>query len=141
MGKILCATRGGEASYHTQDAAITLARERGGELLFLFVVDTRFLDRTERAVRPDVVAEEMRRMGEFLLVMAQERAQKQGVSAEYLLHEGELRGELKAVALEEGVGLVILGWPVGEESVFQMTALERLAEEIEQETGIETRVL
>ncbi|HIQ01546.1 MAG TPA: hypothetical protein EYH30_05385, partial [Anaerolineales bacterium] len=47
MGKILCATRGGEASYRTQDAAIALARERGDSLIFLYVVDTHFLDRTE----------------------------------------------------------------------------------------------
>jgi hypothetical protein len=36
MGKILCATRGGEASYRIQDAAIALAKERGDTLLFLY---------------------------------------------------------------------------------------------------------
>jgi len=118
MGKILCATRGGEASYRTQDAAIVLAKERGDELLFLFVVDTHFLDKAGRAVRPDVVAEEMGHMGEFLLAMAQERAQKQGVAADYLLRRGEFRDELKAAAREEGVGLVVLGRPSGAESAF-----------------------
>ena len=82
MGKILCPTRGGEASYRTQDAAIVLAKEQGKQLVFLYVVDTHFLDRTERAVRPDVVMEEMTRMGEFLLIMAQERAQAHGIQAE-----------------------------------------------------------
>ncbi|MEA3339900.1 MAG: universal stress protein [Chloroflexota bacterium] len=50
MGKILCATRGGEASYRTQDAAIELAKERGDTLLFLYVVDLHFLDTVTRII-------------------------------------------------------------------------------------------
>ncbi len=141
MGKILCATRGGEASYRAQDAAITLARERGDSLIFLYVVDTHFLDRTERAVRPDVVAEEMARMGQFLLTMAQERAQAQGVEAETRIRRGEVLEELKAAAREEGVDLVILGRPGQEGSTFRQVDLEAVAREIEEETGVETRIV
>ncbi len=141
MGKILCATRGGEASYRTQDAAIALAKERGDELLFIFVVDTHFLDKARRAVRPDVVAEEMGRMGEFLLAMAQERAQKQGVAADYLLRRGEFRDELKAAAREEGVDLVVLGQPERTGAAFVPAALEAFAAEIEAETGVETVIV
>jgi len=141
MGKILCATRGGEASYRTQDAAIALARERGDSLIFLYVVDTHFLDRTERAVRPDVVAEEMARMGQFLLTMAQERAQAQGVQAEVRIRRGEVLEELKAAAREEGADLVILGRPGEEESTFRQVDLESIAREIEEETGVETRIV
>ncbi|HEY77002.1 MAG TPA: universal stress protein [Thermoflexia bacterium] len=141
MGKILCATRGGEASYRTQDAAIALARERGDSLIFLYVVDTHFLDRTERAVRPDVVAEEMARMGQFLLTMAQERAQAQGVQAEVRIRRGEVLEELKAAAREEGADLVILGRPGEEESAFRQVDLEAVAREIEEETGVETRIV
>ncbi len=141
MGKILCATRGGEASYQTQDAAIALAKERGDELLFLFVADTHFLDKTEHAVRPDVVAEEMEHMGEFLLTMAQERAQKQGVNADYILRRGVLREELKAAAREEAVDLVVLGQPANAGSTFGLTDLEAFAAEIEAETGVETVIV
>jgi nucleotide-binding universal stress UspA family protein len=141
MGTILCATRGGEASYRTQDAAIALARERGDELLFLYVVDIGFLNKTARAVRPDMVTVEMEKMGEFLLAMAQERAQKQGVAADYLLRRGRLRDELKAVAREEGVGLVVLGQPGGKGSAFVPADLEAFAAEIEAETGVETVIV
>ena len=41
---ILCATRGGEASHHTQERAIELAKERTAKLVFIFVYDTRFLE-------------------------------------------------------------------------------------------------
>ena len=141
MGTILCATRGGEASYRTQDAAIALAQERGDELLFLYVVDTHFLDKTERAVRPDVVAEEMSHMGEFLLAMAQERAQKQGVEARYVLRHGDLRHELKAAAREEAVDLVVLGQPAGTGSAFVPADLETFVAEIEAETGVKACII
>lgn len=141
MGKLLCATRGGEASYRNQDAAAALAKQRGDELLFLFVVDVKFLNKTARAVRPDVMLAEMEKMGEFLLVMAQERAQKQGVAADYCLRQGNFRQELKKAAVELEVALVLLGRPVGKESAFAMEELESFAAEIERETGVETRVI
>lgn len=141
VGKILCATRGGEASYRTQDAAIALAKQRGEELLFLYVVDIEFLQRTARAVRPDVVTAEMDKMGEFLLAMAQERAQNQGVGAAYVLRHGDLRPELKAAARELDVALVVLGKPAGKESAFALESLEAFAAEIEAETGVEARII
>jgi len=141
MGKILCATRGGEESYRTQDAAIALAQERGDELLFLYVVDIRFLDKTARAVRPDVVTAEMEKMGEFLLAMAQERAQKQGVAASYVLRHGDLRGELKAAVLDQNATAVVLGRPAGVESVFALESLQTFADEIEAETGVQAYIL
>ena len=143
MTKILCATRGGEASYRTQDAAIALAKERGDELLFLYVVDIEFLKKTARGVRPDVVTSEMEKMGEFLLAMAQERAEKQDVTANYVLRYGHLRQELVAAAGDEelNVDLVVLGKPAGEESAFALASLEKLATQIETETGVKARII
>jgi nucleotide-binding universal stress UspA family protein len=141
MGKILCATRGGEASYHTQDAAIALAQERNDELLFLFVVDIGFLDKLASGVRPDVATSEMEKMGEFLLAMAEERAESQGVKADYVLRHGHLRDELKAAARELDVDLVVLGKPSGEESAFALEGLRAFAAEIEAETGVEARII
>ena len=143
MGKILCPTRGGGSSYRTQDAAIAMARERGDELMFLYVVDLDFLKRTESAVRPDVVAQEMRHLGEFLLIMAQERAHKQGVEAGYVLREGDVRAEIKGAAVDEGATMVVLGLAAEEdaERAFAADNLLKFAEEIQAETGIETRVV
>jgi nucleotide-binding universal stress UspA family protein len=143
MGKILCPTRGGEGSHRTQEAAIAMARERGDELVFLYVVDLDFLDKTERAVRPDVVAEEMRHLGEFLLGIAQERAQNEGVEAGAVLREGHVRTEIMAAAVEEGATLVVLGQAQehDETSHFEPERLFKLAEQIEADTGIEVRVV
>jgi nucleotide-binding universal stress UspA family protein len=140
MGKILCATRGGEASYRAQDAAIALAKERGDTLLFLYVVDLHFLDKTSGAVVVDV-GQEMNKMGEFLLLMAKERAAEQNVTAETTCRKGEFRPELKSVAREVEASLVVLGRPADPESVFQLTSLQDFAAEVERETGVETRIV
>ena len=140
MGRILCATRGGEESYRTQDAAIQLAKERGDTLLFLYIVDLHFLDTTARSVVVDV-EQELISMGEFLLLMAKERASSQGVEAETIHREGTFREQLKNAAREEDVALVVLGQPTGPESVFKLASLEEFAAEIEAETGVETRIV
>jgi len=140
MGKILCATRGGEASSRTQDAAIALAKERGDALLFLYVVDLHFLDKTAAPIVVDV-GNEVTKMGEFLLLMAQERAREAGVEASLITHEGDVREEIKAAAVEEGVDLVVLGRPVDETSRFKLEALRTFAAEIEEETGIPAVIL
>lgn len=141
MGRILCATRGGEASYRAQDAAIALALERGDDLIFVYVVNTHFLDRTERAVRPDVVAEEMAHMGGFLLAMAQERALAQGVTAETRVRYGELGTELLEATTEEEIDTIVLGRPAGGEGAFLPPELEALATEIREKTGVEVCVI
>ncbi|NIV33380.1 MAG: universal stress protein [Anaerolineae bacterium] len=141
MGRVLCATRGGKASYRTQDAAIALAKERGDELAFLFVVDVGFLKRSRRAVRPEVVTAEMTRMGEFLLQMARERAESQGMDTGVLLRCGHLQEALKAAALEHRADLLVLGRPAGDESAYAFKELENLAADIGSETGIEVLIL
>ena len=51
------------------------------------MVDLRFLDKTAAPIVVDV-ENEMTKMGEFLLLMAQERAAKQAVEADTICHSG-----------------------------------------------------
>lgn len=141
MKKILCATRGGEASQRTQDAVIAMAKEEGATILFLYVVDVEFLKLTARGVRPDVVTTEMEHMGEFLLALACERASAQGVKAETCVRHGPLLEALESAAREESADAIAFGKPAGPESSFSLVDLERLAARIEQDTGIETYIL
>jgi nucleotide-binding universal stress UspA family protein len=140
MAKILCATRGGAASHRAQDAASRLAGDRGEELLFVYVVNIAFLDRTARAVRPDIVEAEMEKLGEFLLEMARERAAEQGVSADVILRHGVLPEELAAVAGEHQVDTIVLGKPA-EGGVYSLEELESFAAEIEAKTGSQVLIL
>lgn len=141
MKKILCATRGGEASQKTQDAVIEMAKKEGATVLFLYVVDVEFLRLTARGVRPDVVAAEMAHMGEFLLAMACERAAAQGVVAEACLRHGSLVEALESAAREEGADAIAFGRPAGPGSSFSLADLEALTAQLEKDTGIKTYIL
>jgi nucleotide-binding universal stress UspA family protein len=141
MEKILCATRGGEASRRTQDAVIAMAKRTGATVIFLYVVDIEFLKLTAQGVRPDVVATEMKHMGEFLLAMACERAAREGVQAEMCLHHGPLPEALYSTALEEGVDAIAFGRPAGSGSAFSLAELEELTAQIEVDMGIKTYIL
>jgi nucleotide-binding universal stress UspA family protein len=141
MNKILCATRGGEASQKTQDKVIDMAKEAGASILFLYVVDVEFLKLTARGVRPDVVSMELERMGEFLLALACERAAAQGVPAESVLRHGPLVEALESAARDEGADAIAFGRPAGEDSSFTLADLEALTAKIETESGIQTHIL
>ena len=83
MTKILCAIRGGEASQRIQDIAINLAKERNEDIVFLYVVNIEFLDTASQALR-ESVTREMEKLGDFLLLMAQERAKKSDIICEHI---------------------------------------------------------
>ena len=70
MAKILVAIRGGNESQRIQDIGIDLAKERGEGIVFLYVVNTEFLATASSALR-ESVTNEMEKLGDFLLLMAQ----------------------------------------------------------------------
>ncbi len=140
MGMILCATRGGEASYPTQDAVISLAKERGDELVFLYVADISFLNQTAAPLVVDVESR-LEKLGQFQLVMAQERAAAQGLVAQAIVRRGQLRAELVAMAQEIGATLIVLGHSLGPAAAFEDAALQVFAADLQTETGVEVRIL
>jgi nucleotide-binding universal stress UspA family protein len=141
MKKILCATRGGEASRKTQDAVIAMAKREGATILFLYVVDLEFLKVSTHGARPDVVTSEMEQMGEFLLTLACERAAAQRARAEMFLRHGPLIDALELAARENGVDAIALGQPSGAGSFFSLTGLRKLATKIEKDLSIETYIV
>lgn len=138
--KILCAIRGGEQGYRTQEAAAALARERDAELIFLVVLETSFLDRAAASSGIDMRAT-LVRMGNSLLFNAAERARQVGVEARTLLREGLPREQIKLAAREEGVTTVVLGRPQGSYDKFSSAELEAFAQEVADETGAEVQIL
>ena len=137
MGKILCATRGGEAAIENQKAAIERAKNTNSDLIFFYVVDVEFMAHADYAIRSDVVTGEMDKMAEFLMLMAVERAEKRGVPASFIVRHGQFGEELKATVVEEGITLVVLGRPGGEESAFALSSLTALAQNVAAETGVD----
>jgi nucleotide-binding universal stress UspA family protein len=136
MTIILCPTRGGEASYPNQDRAIAIARERQADILFLYVSNVRFLDRFASPLLVDI-EKELDELGEFMLAMAQERAERAGVKAEAEIRHGVFRQALKEVILERQIALVVMGTATGETGMTTRPYLEELADWICTETGAE----
>ena len=137
MSLILCATRGGEASYRTQQAAIALAKEHGDEIVFLYIIDLSFLNKTAAPIVVNI-ENELDQMGRFFLLMAKERASEQGVEVRTITRNGIVQEEIINAVLEEGATRVVLGRPAGEQSAFQTSSLQAFADEIKRVTKAET---
>ena len=140
MGLILCATRGGEASYSSQLAAIALAKERNDEIVFLYIINLSFLDKTSAPIVVNI-EHELEQMGRFFLLMAKERATEQGVNVRTIIRRGDIREEILNAVRDEGATMVVLGRPTGMQSAFEMSGLKDFMDEIERETGAETKLV
>jgi hypothetical protein len=106
-------------------------------LIFLYVIDLQFLDMTAAPIVVDV-EDEVHDMGEFLLLMAKERAAQQGVTAQTSCLKGKVSKQIKKAALKHKASYVVLGQPVEEEdgkNAFKLASLQAFAAEIEEETG------
>lgn len=132
---ILCATRGGEASYPAQDRAIEIAKKRNAKLVYLYVADVKFLSHFSSPIIVDV-DKEMEEMGEFLLLMAKERAAKAGVEAETVVKHGVFREALISTARETDASVIVLGEPRRETSILHQDILEQLVEDVTEDIGI-----
>lgn len=133
---ILCPTRGGKDSYPNQDRAIAIARERGVDVLFLYVTNVEFLDLTAAPKLIDI-EEEMDEMGEFMLAMAQERAEKAGVNALTLVRRGHFQEVLIDVIEEYKIDTIVLGSSAGGTGMVTEEYVHQLAHEIRGKTGCE----
>jgi nucleotide-binding universal stress UspA family protein len=140
MSKILAPTRGGEASYPNQDRVIALAKEKKAELYFLYITDISFLDRISSPVLIDV-EEELDEMGRFVLTMAQERAAKQGVSAEAMVRRGQFKDVLNKVVAELGADFLIFGSPATGDAFTTFDFLKDLAIDVAATHQVETIIL
>ena len=137
MGVILCPTRGGEQSHKAQDKAIELARETGDLLIFLYVVDAQFMKDTTAISRLSEATGELQRMGEFLLLAAQERAREAGVEAQAICRQGNVRETIAEVVKEYQAKTLVLGHSPRDvlERFFTLDDLREFAQRIEEKTG------
>jgi nucleotide-binding universal stress UspA family protein len=108
MGPIVCATRGGEASYRTQERAIALAKERNAKLTFLCIVDASFAGPLNERLAA-ALDDELRRLGRSLLHIAEARAQEQGVSAQTVCMSGSIRENIQAYLQRVNASVLVIG--------------------------------
>ena len=136
MKTILCPTRGGSESHPNQDFAISLAKERGADLLFLYVSDIRFISRAGPPIVVDIEGE-LAEVGDFMLSMAQERAEKKGVTADTAVRSGVFTDVLREIIVERQVATVILGSASNEAGLVSEKHLAEMSTELGQELGVE----
>ncbi|MFZ0545903.1 MAG: universal stress protein [Candidatus Promineifilaceae bacterium] len=137
METILYPTRGGDNTYRNQDWAFSLAKERNARIILLYVSNVRFLEHILAPVSIDRVWEELDSLGEFLLTMAQDRADEVGVTADKAIRHGRFRVALKEIIEEENVSAVVLGRPAQDTAITTVEYILEVAEYLTAETGVE----
>ncbi|MBN1265266.1 MAG: universal stress protein [Anaerolineales bacterium] len=138
MGGIVCAVRGGPDSRDTIETSINLAKKTSLPLHFLYVVNLDFLSHTTRS-SSDTVAEQMKQMGEFILLSAQESADAEGVHPNGIIRQGPVKECIINVCHEVEADYLVLGRPAvhGKNTIFSHEKLEALIKEFEEKSGAE----
>jgi len=137
MSGIVCPIRGGAASRSTIEKAISVAQEAKQPIYFLYVLDLGFLVHTMQ-VQTGTISRELRELGEFILLTAQNRAEGAGVQAEAVIREGEtVREAIAALCREIDADYVIMGRPreTRDRNVFTPEMLEQMTRDLEAEMG------
>ncbi len=110
MSGIVCAIRGGPMSQSTIDRSIQLAKETGQTITFIYIVNLDFLTHSSSS-RTEHISSEMQEMGEFILLDAQDQAQKQGVKAQGIIRDGSVIDQIIAYSEEIQPDYIVLGQP------------------------------
>jgi nucleotide-binding universal stress UspA family protein len=139
-GSIVCATRGGEGSEPTVEHAIALAQARGLPLTFVYIADLEFM-RSAVTGQAGLAAAELRKMGEFIMMTLVEQAQAEGVEADFAVRAGRLEDELLRYLVETRAAMLILGCPQPDTCLLEPTILSRLAQRVEEQTGVQVEML
>ncbi|MBN1659117.1 MAG: universal stress protein [Anaerolineae bacterium] len=142
MGRIVCATRGGEAGRRTQEYAISLAKEQGDGLDFLCVFDPS-LARDLNKELAAAVYNEQRWLGRALLGIARARAKQEGVDARTQVLLGPVLPTIEGYLRQVGATALVVGAPRIDSALtmFQPNRLHGFAERIAQDTGVEVIVV
>lgn len=142
MSRIVCATRGGEASRRAQERAISLAKERSAELIFLYVTDPSACGQVS-AEMAETLKDELNRIGRSLLHIAHARALDQGVETKMVTRCGPVRQTIRDFVLEVRADVLVIGAPrpFAEGRVFDEEEIRPFAEELARTTGVEVVVV
>jgi len=141
MATVLYPTRGGDSTHRNQDWACDLAKERNARLIFLYVSNVSFLDRLGGTARVDILEEQLDELGEFLMVMAQERAERSGVESDRVVRHGRFRPAISEVIEEYEVTTLVLGRPVRDSANTTADYISLVAQTMAAECNVEVFVV
>ncbi len=136
---IVCAVRGRPESRKTVTYAIDLALEKQARLTFLHVLDAEFL-KNAPAGRLSTVYKELTGMGEFMMLILEDRARRRGVeTVDHVFREGNIKKQLRKFALETHADILVIGAPlVGQKgSIFTSKELQKFINEMQAQAHLE----
>ncbi len=106
---IVCAVRGQVHSRATVSRAIDLALTHEARLTFVHVIDAEFLAYATVGI-PRLMLQELRSMGEFLMVILKEHAERRGVAqVDTALLEGNFDEALLDYLQTQSAEMIVLG--------------------------------
>lgn len=135
MSVIVCATRGGEGSRAVQLRAVEKASSEDHKLIFLYVVDVQVVGEFDENLQKAVSAE-FHWLGQSLLHIARQRAERAGINAEIAIRDGAVKEEIERFLRESGASLLMLGTPRGTSPAFGDDTIEQFAKAIEEDVGV-----
>jgi nucleotide-binding universal stress UspA family protein len=138
MSGIVCAIRGGPASKPTIKRSISLSKETGCPIYFLYIVNLDFLKHASSS-HLSSITEDMREMGEFILLSAQANAASKGVTAEGVIRDGEVEEEINKLCREVEANYLVVGQPQTnkkQKTVFSQARLDQFIQRVEQDVGV-----
>ena len=140
MNSIVCATRAGEGSRAVQQAAITLAKQTGRQLVFLYIIESRVYEALEEPMRP-IVRAELYWLAKTLLRIAGNRAKEADLQPSLIIREGNVRDEISEVVKNVGASCLLLGAPRHRKAnTFGEDAIIDFAKSIQQATGVNVQI-
>ncbi|MCP4143584.1 MAG: universal stress protein [Chloroflexi bacterium] len=137
MNRILCAVRGGSDSEKAIAYAVALAKKERARLVFSYVINLEIY-LSSSGERKENIAIELRRMGEYVLLMAQAAAAREGVVADTFVRQGDVLEEILAMCQDMNLEAVVMGKPLSEsnESSFSLDELKAFAKKMEADYGV-----
>ena len=116
INTIICATKGSKGCKAAEDKAVELAKKNNSKIIFLYVVDTKFMEKGivgGEWAKDDVVSG-LKNVGNVILDIAKEKAVKRSIPADKVLTEerkGDVASQIKISVKENNADLVIVGHP------------------------------
>jgi len=116
INTIICATKGSKGCKIAEDKAIEIAKENNSKLIFLYVIDTKFMEKARGGggwAKDDAVLG-LKNIGGVIIDIAKEKAIEMGMSPDDVLTEernGDIASQIKNSAEEHNADLVVIGHP------------------------------
>jgi hypothetical protein len=133
---IVCAVRTGPENRPTITQAVTLAKDSGLPLCFLYVANLNFLSHTSPSHRHTIL-KAIHQMGKSTLLAAQTAASTQGIAAWQEIRQGDTVAEIISLCRKLVAEYVVLNQSLlrQQRNISTPEQLIRFIDQIEQESG------